>query len=181
MKKILPLMLLAGIGFISYSCDNKDDVVVQQQNVNLQMKDVTGTFTGANNANWTISQGLNIKSTDVVLVYRNMNSNSGASAIWQLIPKTYYLTNGRELDYNFIFNSQNVDINTKANFDQSTLTGTEANTYLINQTFRIVLLPAGTNTSKTVNATPPVDYNDYNAVVKYYNLDDSNVPSTRVN
>ena len=37
--------------------------------------------------------------------------------------------------------------------------------YLTNQTFRIVLIPA----DPAKNANKP-DYNDYNAVVKYYNL-----------
>ena len=37
--------------------------------------------------------------------------------------------------------------------------------YLTNQTFRIVLIPA----DPAKNAKKP-DYNDYNAVVKYYNL-----------
>ncbi|PWN63018.1 hypothetical protein C1631_022285 [Chryseobacterium phosphatilyticum] len=180
MKKILPFILLAGIGFLSYSCDNKDDVIVQQ-NANFQMKDITGTFTGANNANWTISQGLGVKSTDVLLVYRNINSNSSSSAIWQQIPKTYFLSNGRELDYNFIFNNQNVDITSRANFDQNTLTPAEAQTYLNNQTFRIVIVPANPNGSSNKSANAPVDYSDYNAVVKYYNLNDSNVPSVRVN
>ncbi|AZA81954.1 hypothetical protein C1637_24835 [Chryseobacterium lactis] len=180
MKKILPFILLAGIGFLSYSCDNKDDVVVQQ-NANFQMKDITGTFTGANNANFTISQGLGLKSTDVLLVYRNINSNSGGSTIWQQIPKTYFLTNNRELDYNFLFNSQNVDISTKANFDQTTMTAAEANTYLNNQTFRLVIVPANTTGTSNKSAKAPVDYSDYNAVVKYYNLNDSNVPSVRVN
>lgn len=179
MKKIFPFILLAGIGFLAYSCDNSDDVVVQNT-VDSRMKDITGTFTGANNANWTISQGLSIKNTDVVLVYRNINSNTNASAIWQLIPKTFYLSNGRELDYNYIFNSQNVDISTEANFDQSTLVGAEASQYLINQTFRIVLVPADPAGKSASNAAA-VDYSDYNAVIKYYKLDDSNVPSTKVN
>nr|WP_315032622.1 hypothetical protein [uncultured Chryseobacterium sp.] len=180
MKKILPFILLAGIGFLAFSCDNKDDVVVQQ-NANFQMRDITGTFTGANNANFTISQGLGLKSTDVLLVYRNINSNSNNAAIWQQIPKTYFLSNGRELDYNFIFNKDNVDITSKANFDQNTLTPAEAQVYLNNQTFRLVIVPANTTGTANKSAKPAVDYSDYNAVVKYYNLNDSNVPSVRVN
>ncbi|AKK73028.1 hypothetical protein OK18_10750 [Chryseobacterium gallinarum] len=175
MKKILPFILLAGIGFLSYSCDNSDDNVVVQDNPS-PMRDITGTFTGANNADWTIHQGIDASSSQVVLVYRNENSNSNLSAKWQLIPKTYFLTNGRELDYNYTFNAGNIDITTRANFDQNTMTNVEANTYLNNQTFRIVLI----KTAAAKSATAPVDYNDYNAVVKYYNLNDSNVPSTKV-
>ncbi|WP_353150217.1 hypothetical protein [Chryseobacterium sp.] len=181
MKKILPFILLAGIGFLSYSCDKDSDNIIQQDYVPSKMTDITGTFTSANNADFTLHQGLkNVQPTDVVLVYRNINSNSNATAIWQLIPKTYYLSNGRELDYNFIFNYQNVDITSRANFDQNTMSNAEANTYLINQTFRIVLVPADP-ANKSANAAQAVDYNDYDAVVKHYNLNDSNVPSIRVN
>ncbi|REC46329.1 hypothetical protein [Chryseobacterium pennipullorum] len=180
MKKILPFILLAGVGFLTYSC-NDDDPVIVQQNVNFQMKDITGTFTGANNADFTISQGLGLKSTDVLLVYRNLNSNASGSAIWQQIPKTYFLSDGRELDYNFIFNTQNVDITSRANFNQNTMTPAEAQMYLNNQTFRLVIVPANTTGMSNKSAKAPVDYSDYNAVVRYYNLDDSNVPSVRVN
>ena len=84
------------------------------------MKDVTGTFTSS--GNYTLTQSINIANSDVVLVYRNYNSNSSSSAVWQLIPKTYYLSNNGELDYNFMFDSGSVEIYTEANFDQSTMT-----------------------------------------------------------
>ena len=43
-----------------------------------------------------------------------------------------------------------------------------------NQTFRIVIVPGddGINTKKSVYKA---DYSDYNAVIKKYNIDDSNV------
>ncbi|MCJ7934561.1 MAG: hypothetical protein MUW56_13255 [Chryseobacterium sp.] len=179
MKKILPFILLSGIGFLAYSCDNKDDVVVQNT-VDSQMKDVTGTFNSGNT--YAFKQGIKINSTDVVLVYRD------AGGAWQQIPKSVYLADvpnmptNRVFDYNFVFDSQNVQIRIDdANFNLATgMTSTEAGQYLNNQRFRIVLLPANPgNNLKT--ATPPVDYSDYNAVVKYYNLNDSNVSSTRVN
>ncbi|GEN69316.1 hypothetical protein [Chryseobacterium rhizosphaerae] len=178
MKKILPFILLAGIGFLSFSCDNKDDVVIQQ-NTNFQMKDATGTFTAPN---FALIMDISIKNTDVVLVYRKVGN------YWQIIPKTYYLDNvnnlptGRELDYNFDFNTQEVRINTAANFNQGTqMTSGEINQYLTNQTFRVVLVPANTTGSSSKSVKAPVDYSDYNAVVKYYNLNDSNVASVRVN
>jgi hypothetical protein len=49
------------------------------------------------------------------------------------------------------------------------MTTAEKNTYLNNQTFRIVLVPAS-RASRTSAAAPKVNYEDYNAVVKYYNL-----------
>ncbi|MDQ1098701.1 MULTISPECIES: hypothetical protein [Chryseobacterium] len=174
MKKLIPLFLLAFISFFVYSCDNNDDPVQTQDNDTIaQMKDITGTFSSS--GGYTISQGLNILNTDVVLVYRNINSNTSSSAIWQLLPKTFYLSNNRELDYNFIFNSQNVDITTQANFDQSTMTSAEANKYLINQNFRIVLVPANAGKNSQL------DYNDYNSVIKFYHIDESKVVKIKVN
>jgi hypothetical protein len=83
-----------------------------------------------------------------------------------MIPKTEYLSGGRELDYNFLFDQSNVEIYTEANFDQATFTTAEANSYINNQRFRIVLVPA----SKGKNAN--LDYSDYNSVIKFYNIPD---------
>ncbi|MBS1573249.1 MAG: hypothetical protein JST62_12705 [Bacteroidetes bacterium] len=163
MKKYFFLSALAVFSLSTIvSCERTTDVVQAQDNDTYsQMKDVTGTLNATNS--YTISQNISILSTDVVLVYRNINSNTNGGKVWQLLPKTSYLSGGRELDYNFLFNTQKVEIFTEANFDQSTMTSTEKDTYLNNQTFRIVLVPAS-------NKNANVDYNDYNAVVKYFNL-----------
>jgi hypothetical protein len=167
MKKYFTLMILAVLGgLFVMSCDRTDTVVTEDNDTYPVMKDVTGTFTNGNT--YTLSQSLNIANSDVVLVYRNYNSNTSNSAVWQLIPKTYYLSGGNELDYNFLFDASKVEIYTEANFDQTTMTTAEKNTYLNNQTFRIVLVPAS-RASRT-SAAAPVNYEDYNAVVKYYNL-----------
>lgn len=169
------MLTLAFASFFIYSCDNNDDVVqVEDQDTIAQMRDITGNFNTGNG--FTITQGINILNTDVVLVYRNINSNTNAAGVWQLLPKTYFLSGGREFDYNFLFDAQNLEIFTDANFDETTMSPAENASYLTNQTFRIVLVPA--NASK---GTVTVDHNDYNAVVKYYNLDDSKVPSTKIN
>ncbi|MEJ5105280.1 hypothetical protein [Chryseobacterium sp. MYb328] len=179
MKKILPLILLAFVGLFVMSCNNDDNVVGDGDTISL-MQDATGTFNSGNG--FLLSKGISIQSTDVVLVYRKEGN------LWQQIPKTYYLddVNGlptnRELDYNFKFNTSDVNIETKANFNQGTqMTPAETAQYLTNQTFRIVLVPANAAGSKAKKAKADVDYSDYNAVVKYYNLDDSHVPITRVN
>ncbi|CAA7390107.1 hypothetical protein [Chryseobacterium fistulae] len=171
MKKILPFLLLAFATLFVYSCDNRDNNNTVDSDTFPKMTDVTGTFTSANNYGFT--QNINIQSTDVVLVYRrDVNSNNA----WQLIPKTYFLSAGRELDYNALFSSQQVEVYIDPSFDLSTMTSTEANQFLNNQTFRIVLVPAAQ--AKGTNA---VDYNDYTAVIKYYNLDDSKVASKKFN
>jgi hypothetical protein len=178
MKKILPFLLMAFVGLFAYSCDDKDDVVVQGQDNDTfsRMKDVTGSFTSTNT--YAFTQGISIQNTDVVLVYR------WAGNAWQQIPKTVHLANsgtmptGRVFDYNFVFDSQNVQIRIDdQNFNLSTeITSTEISQYLNQQKFRIVLVPADPAGKKA-----SVDYADYNAVVKYYNLNESKVVNTKAN
>ena len=105
MKKylFLSLMAFATLG-TTVSCDRSTEVVQQTDNDTYpMMRDIRGTFNAANQ--YTISQGINIQTTDVVLVYRNINSGNSNGAVWQLLPKTEYLSNSRELDYNFLFNT----------------------------------------------------------------------------
>lgn len=171
MKQYFLLSALAIGSFATLvSCDRTPDVI--QTNVNIEeafpkIKDATGTFGEGNK--YALDMDINIPKTDVVLVYRNVNSNTSETPVWQLLPQTFYLSNNRELDYNFRFSTQRVQVTTSANFDYSTLTNNEAEEYLRNQTFRVVLVPAinGRNSK--------VDYSDYHNVIKYYKLDDSKV------
>lgn len=165
MKNYFTILLMAIFGFLAVSCtDRNDEVLVDDNDTYPMMRDITGTFNSGNS--YTISQGINIASTDVVLVYRNINSGSSGTAVWQLLPKTEYLSNGRELDYNFLFDTANIEIYTEANFDQATFTAAEATQYLNNQRFRIVLVPASQGKNADVN------YSDYNSVIKFYNIPD---------
>lgn len=163
MKKLFTLALLATISFTAITCTDRNEDIVATDTF-PKMRDVTGTLNSANQ--YTITQGINIADTDVVLVYRNINSNSNLSAVWQLLPKTEFLGSGRELDYNFLFDAQNVEIYTEANFDQATMTPAENGKYLTNQRFRVVLVPASST------KTTPVNYEDYNSVIRYYNIPD---------
>lgn len=167
MKKFLPILLLAFVGLFIFSCKDDDT----DYDTYSKMRDVSGSFTNANGYSFTVP--INIQNTDVVLIYRR---DPAASNAWQLIPKTYYLSGGRELDYNNLFDSQNVEIFTVANFDQSTMSSSEMSQYLNNQTFRVVLVPASAS-----KGGQTVDKNDYNAVVKYYNLDESKIQTIKVN
>ena len=166
MKKYFTLLLVAIFSLVIVSCDDRNDVVTTDNDTYGVMKDVTGSLTSNNS--FALTQGIDIPSTHVVLVYRRVTD------AWQPIPKAVYLPNvatlptGREFDYNFVFDTQNVQIRVDdENFNLVTeITPAETNQYLTNQTFRIVLIPAsqGKNTN--------VDYSDYNAVIKYYNIKD---------
>lgn len=164
MKKYFKVLLLGVFAFGAVSCDDRNDDVINQQDNDTYavMADVTGNLNAGNN--YTLTKGITIKSSDVVLVYRNVSTTG--SAVWQIIPKTEFLSSGRELDYNFLFDTANVEIFTEANFDQATLSPTESTTYLNNQRFRIVLVPASPGKNAQVN------YNDYYSVIKYFNIPD---------
>lgn len=177
MKKILPLILLAGLGFLAYSCDNSnDDPVVVNPGKDYDtfpvMFDAPGSFTVGNN--YSLIADISIEPTDVVLVYRRVGD------AWQQIPKTVYVdpstsTSPRRFEYNFVFSNKAVQVRIEnQNFNLSTLTADQANDFLNNQTFRVVLVPADP-LKKNAKSSNSVDLSDYNAVVKYYNLDESKI------
>ena len=173
MKKFLPILMLAFVGLFIFSCkDDNDDV---DYDTYSQVRDITATFNNGNN--YAVTQGINVQSTDVVLVYRR----SGDA--WQQIPKTIYIDNAstpgaRKFDYNFVFDNKDVQVRIDdENFNLATgLNNAETNDYLNNQVFRIVLVPA--SAAKTSSS---VDFKDYSAVIKFYNLNDSNVKNTTIN
>ncbi|MBP0612189.1 hypothetical protein J8J42_03895 [Chryseobacterium sp. cx-311] len=163
MKKYFSLLLIAIFGLIVVSCDNRND------EPDYDTYSVTYDINNANFA-YNVTDGYYISRTfatplfnsDVVLVYRKSGSTSNGSPVWQQIPRTLYINSTQELDYDFDFTSNDVMIYAGGNYDISTTP-----TYLNNQTFRIVQVPA--SAGKNAN----VDFSDYNSVIKHYNIDDS--------
>lgn len=145
--------------FGAVSC--RDNEVVNTDTYS-KMTDITANFNTGNS--YSVSQGLSINSTDVVLVYRQSGVDNG-NPIWQQIPRTLFLTEG-ELDFDFDFTQNDVVIKAGGTINFSTQTQTFITDYLTNQRFRIVLVPA----SQGKNAQ--VDYSDYNSVIKFYNIPD---------
>lgn len=152
---------------ISCSDSVSDPINNQDKDTYSVVYDATGSFSAANN--YTLIKDLPTKlySTDVVLVYRKKAVDNGA-IVWEQIPKTKYLTQG-ELDYDFDFTTSDIQIFTTANFDQATMNAADKTTYLNNQTFRMVIVPAAAGKSANVN------YADYNSVINYYGINTSNV------
>ena len=158
-------MMMGVLSIVAVSCDNRDDqVVVTEPAPSAVMLDITANFNAGNS--YTVSQGIALNNTDVVLVYRNVNTTGTGLAYWQLIPTTQYLSGGRELDYDFRFDREYVDIFTVATFDYNELTPAEANSFINNQRFRIVLVPAFAGKNAAVN------YEDYKSVINFYNIPD---------
>lgn len=168
MKKIVVMLVLIGITGLS-SCEGPQGPAGQNgYSVESEVFELKNINFGYNDADgYTIYQtfGTQIYSSDNILIYRLSGTINSTTPIWQLIPRTLYLNQG-ELDYDYDFSKQDFTIYAGGTFDLAL-----APQYIQNQTFRIVIIPgyfSGRSSKK-------VDKNDYNAVIKAYNINDSNV------
>jgi hypothetical protein len=134
--------------------------VFELRNVNFDYNAIDG---------YTIYRSLNpaILGSDNILIYRMSSTINSQTPIWQSIPRTLFLGNGQELDYDFDFSRQDFTIYAGGNFNLATVP-----VYLTNQTFRIVVIP-GYFSNKS--AQKNIDYADYQAVAKAYHIQDSAV------
>lgn len=115
------------------------------------------------NGNYSVLYNLNpaIYLDDMVLVYRRSGVSNGNS-IWQSLPKTYYFDNGGELDFNFDFTVNDIVIN--LGYTDTSVLQPE---FISNQLFRVVIIPGNLTNKRNV------DFTDYNAVIKAYGINDS--------
>lgn len=161
-------MLMALFSIAAVSCDTRnDEVIIQEDNdtysVVLDIVNVNFTYNATDGYFISRSFTKPLVNTDVVLIYRKTGSTSDGSNVWQAIPRTLYLTGGNEIDYDFDFSRNDIMIYANGNYDLSTTP-----TYLNNQTFRVVLVPASAG-GKNAN----VDYTDYESVIRYFKIDES--------
>ncbi|MFY0481003.1 hypothetical protein ACI6PS_00245 [Flavobacterium sp. PLA-1-15] len=131
--------------------------VFELQNVNFQLNQ---------NNEYTIFRELNpaIIDSDVILIYRMSGTINPTTPIWQLIPRTLFLDEG-ELDYDYDFSAVDFTIYAGGTYNLATTPQ-----FINNQTFRIVIVPGYFSRGANV-----VDFEDYNAVIEAYGIDDSNV------
>ena len=159
MKKYFSIFMLALLSLVVFSC--KED----EYDTYSKAFDVSATFTMMNGDPQLYGYYRQLPETlidgDVMLVYRNVEG------VWQQIPRTLYLSGGDELDYDFDFTSTDVQLYANGNYTLSTRP-----TYLSGQVFRIVMVPASAISGKSAAG---VNLSDYNAVVKYYNIDESKI------
>jgi hypothetical protein len=106
----------------------------------------------------------NILDADVLLIYRLTDVIDANTPVWKLIPNAVYANQG-EVNYDFDFSKEDFKIYVSATYDLNTTP-----IFLDNQTFRIVVIPGYFSGKKS-----PVDKSDYNAVIKYYSINDENI------
>lgn len=108
-----------------------------------------------------------IYSSDMVLVYRLSDVSQGED-VWKLLPETYYFNDGT-LDYRYDFNFTR--FYAKVYIEGYDLAGLSPAVRL-NQVLRVVVIPAY---QANKMASKKVDFNDYNAVINAYNIDESKI------
>jgi hypothetical protein len=174
MKKIITFLSILGVVLFS-SCEGPQgppgydgfDGQDGQDGLIAEVFEVTNvSFTSTNDYNPIIDLNPSILSSDMVLLYRLAGIDNGQD-VWKLTPETYYFSDGTlNFGYNYNFTKNDVSIY----LDGNSLS-TVPNEFRINQTFRIVIIPGYLTSKSTVKP----DYSDYNAVIKKYNIDDSNI------
>lgn len=166
MKKIFSLFAIVGLMVFSSCSDDDNDVDYDTISHVFQ---VSGVTFDSNGNTQVIDFNTPIYSGDVILMYR-LNGTLNGRNVWSPIPQSYYYDDGTlHFTYKFNFTQDDIDLYLEG-FELNTV----PNNLRVNQTFRVVIVPGddGINTQKSVNKP---DYSDYYAVIKKYNIDDSNV------
>lgn len=174
-KKLIPLLLV--IVALFQGCrgpEGPPGPEGESVNVTGMTFDLTGVnFTAANNFQYGLSYAdakVTVLESDAVLVYINwedVTSGGQTVAAYRLLPQTAFFTSGGILTYNFDQTKNDFSIFLDGNVTLTTL----EDQWTKNQVFRIVVLPSdfAARTSGTV------DFKDYNAVVKHFNIDESKI------
>jgi hypothetical protein len=165
MKKIILLFAIVGT-FAFQGCTGPEGPQgVTGYSAEAEIFEVTASFSASNNFEKLVTLNPAILNSDMVLVYRLFDVVNGLD-VWRSLPQTVYLPQG-ELDYNFDFTKNDINIFLDSNFDLTTLSPAWAQ----NQVFRIVIIPGylSNKNSKTI------DLNDYNAVVKAFNINKNQI------
>jgi hypothetical protein len=166
MKKIITFLAIAGL-FTLQSCSVNDDGPYVDNDTISEVFEVTTSFNSNNNFSSLVTFNPPIFASDVVLVYHLYDTLNGED-IWKLMPQTYYLSDGGELDFNFDYSKFSVNLFLDANFNLTTLPAS----WTQNQTFRIVIIPA--NFAKTVNK------NNLDAVMSALKVNDTDIQKIKL-
>ncbi|AZB30921.1 hypothetical protein [Chryseobacterium balustinum] len=170
MKKIIPFLMLAFVSIFTVSCDNDDDIVEVPVDYDTYSTayDIAPNFTRVNSSLYEYVDEFTkpLVESDVVLVYMQTDTTNNGSPIWKLLPYTFFTNNANndEVDYGFDFSKFDfsITVNSTLNLDTNS-------SYYTNKKFRVVTVPAKSGKNGGV------DYNDYNSVIKFYNIDESKI------
>lgn len=165
MKRIT--LLLAFIGMITLQGCTKEEVVQVNDNYFVaKTLEYTVSFNAGNDYGALISypSDVQVLPSDMVLAYR-LDRVVNGNDVWKPLPQTYFFNDGTlDFRYDYDFTQLDIDIYLEG-FDVPNIPAASRN----NQVFRVVIIP-----SDFANKTA-VDFKDYNAVVKAFNIDESKI------
>lgn len=168
MKRIFLLLAIVGITALQ-SCSSDDDVVVTDNDTIAEVFEINQntTFNATNGYKIDYTLSPPIYSSDMILMYRLVGTE-GVNDVWEALPQSYNFTNGDFLQYTFDFSINKISIYIESNFPVE-----QRPAFSVNQVFRVLVIPAyNSGVGRNVNQ---VDFSDYNAVIKAYGLNDSNI------
>ena len=135
-------------------------------------------FTAANGysllVTYTDAKLIDVRESDAVFVYILWEVTDSGSPVWRLLPQPIDMPKG--VVYNFDYTPGDFSVFIDAPSDA--LKASLAAEYTQNQTFRAVVVPSDFTARKGGSA---VDFKDYEAVKKYFNLDESKITKLTVN
>ncbi|NHM06976.1 hypothetical protein G4D82_07060 [Flavobacterium sp. CYK-4] len=121
------------------------------------------------NGDYSFRRSISTNLEDSVLIYRLSGTINSQTPIWQPIPRTVYLDNGNEFDYDYDFSRVDFSIYAGGNYNIAL-----SPELLYDQTFRVVVIPGQFANKGNANA---IDLSDYEAVIKAYHIDESKIKS----
>ena len=166
MKKIM--ILLAVVGLFAFSgCSNNDDNDVDNDTIPFAFQFTDNLGRVADNeynikSTFQFEINDNLRDDETVLVYRLTGYVNSSTPVWQLIPRTIYLDNDEELDYDYDFSKLDFIITARGTYNLL-----DTPEYINNQTFRVVIIPSYLAVS--------VNKNNYLEVMKALNLNESQI------
>lgn len=165
MKKIT--LILAFIGMIALqSCTVNENDDIDNDTISEVFEYTNVNFTYENGYKVTLEFLHDIYTSDMVLVYRYTGLYEGRK-VWKLLPETYYNNDGT-LDFGYRNDFTYIDAEvTLFGYDLQGL----SNDFKLDQELRVVVIPA----FETNKMATPVDFNDYNAVINHYGINDKNI------
>ncbi len=133
-----------------------ESAVLEYQHVDLTLDQ---------NGDYTFYRQINTNLEDSFVIYRLSGVIDSQTPIWQPIPRTLYLDNGNEFDYDYDFSRIDFTIYAGGNYNIATTPN-----LLNNQTFRVVIIP-GSFANRSANLAGM----DYNSLISKYSIDDSKI------
>lgn len=175
MKKILTLFVAVGLLTLSASCsdDNNNNNNVDYDTIPqaFEIKNVNLGRVADNEYNlkstFQFEVGGNLYDDETVLIYRMTDVINSNTPVWQLIPRTIYLNDGNELDYDFDFSKNDFIISARGTYNLASTPN-----YILGQTFRVVIIPS--------NLAASVNKNNYLDVMKTLKLNENQIKEVQL-